>query len=185
MATLLDTGLIEFLLPLFVFLFIFVVIYALLSKTNLFGEKQTALNFLASICIAAVSIFAGNLVKLLGAVTPWIVFMIVILVLIFGMYSFFGVKNEEIWTTIGGQTVVYVIILIILLIGLNVVFESEVSPFSGGSSDASGNASLAAGKNVRTEVVSTLTHPKLLGALFILLVSAFTIKLLVDQVEKK
>ena len=124
MATILDTSLLAFLMPLFIFLFIFVVIYALLAKTNLFGEKQTALNFLAAMCIAAVSVFAGNLITLLGSVIPWIVFIIVILALVFGMYKMFGMEEKEIWTVLGGQVTIYVIILIVVLVGLTAVFKS-------------------------------------------------------------
>lgn len=183
MATLLDATLITFLLPLFVFLFIFVVIYALLTKTKLFGEKQVALNFLAAICIAAVAVFAGNLITLIGTVTPWIVFIIVILVLIFGMYKLFGIEDKEIWTNIGGQTLVYVIILLIVLIGLTQVFEPQISPYDDQQPGTVAKDSGLAGKNVKNEVISTLTHPRILGALFILLVSAFTVKLLVDRAE--
>ena len=176
MATLLDTGLIGFLLPLFVFLFIFVVIYALLGKTELFGKKQAALNFLAAICVAAVAVFAGNLIKIVGSITPWIVFIILVLVMIFGMYRFFGVEDKEIWSTFGGPNVITVIILIVVLIGLITVFESQLSPF-GPTTAAEGTSA----KNVRSEVINTLIHPRLLGALFILLVSAFTVKLLSDR----
>lgn len=184
MATLLDATLISFLMPLFVFLFIFVVIYALLTKTKLFGEKQVALNFLAAICVAAVAVFAGNLITLIGSVTPWIVFIIVILVLIFGMYRMFGIEDKEIWTNIGGQTLVYVIILLIVLIGLTQVFEPQISPYSDGQEPGTiAKDSGLAGKNVKNEVITTLTHPRILGALFILLVSAFTVKLLVDRAE--
>src|SRR3989338_3677933 len=124
MATLLDTSLIDFLLPLFVFLFIFVVIYALLYKTKLFGDKVPALNFLAAVCVAAVAVFAGNLVKIVSSVTPWIVFIILILVMIFGMYRFLGIQQDkEIWDTFGGPTVITVIIIIIVIIGLTTVFE--------------------------------------------------------------
>ena len=179
MATLLDATLISFLMPLFVFLFIFVVIYALLTKTKLFGEKQVALNFLAAICIAAVAVFAGNLITLIGTVTPWIVFIIIILVFIFGMYKLFGVEDKEIWDAIGGKTLVYVIILIIVLVGLSIVFEPQISPYAPGE-----NATGIAGKDVKSEVITTITHPRVLGALFILLVAAFTVKLLVDKVEK-
>src|SRR3989338_28553 len=179
MATLLDATLISFLMPLFVFLFIFVVIYALLTKTKLFGEKQVALNFLAAICIAAVAVFAGNLITLIGTVTPWIVFIIIILVFIFGMYKLFGVEDKEIWDSIGGKTLVYIIILIIVLVGLSIVFEPQISPYAPGE-----NATGIAGKDVKSEVITTITHPRVLGALFILLVAAFTVKLLVDKVEK-
>ncbi len=186
MATLLDGTLLSFLMPLFIFLLIFVIIYALLSKTELFGKKQAALNFLGAMCIAAVSAFSGSLIKLVGTVTPWIVFVIIILFLIFGLFGWLGIKNEVIWETIGSQTVVYVVILFILLIGLTVAFEPEVSPY-----DQSSNASLSvssqttsaglAGKNVKGEVFATLTHPRVLGALFILIVAAFTIRFLVDK----
>ena len=172
MATLLDATLIKFLMPLFVFLFIFVVIYALLTKTKLFGEKQVALNFLAAICVAAVAVFAGNLITLIGEVTPWIVFVIVILVLIFGMYKMFGLEDKEVWSAIGGHTLVYVIILLIVLVGLSTAFESQLTP----AGEEGG---------LRNRVITTLTHPRLLGALFILIVAAFTVKLLVDRVEEK
>ena len=185
MATLLDTGLLEFLLPLFAFLFIFVVIYALLSKTELLGKNQVPLNFLAAICIAAVSIFAGNLVKLISSVTPWIVFMIIILALVFGMYRFIGNPggDKEVWGTFGGPTVISVIIIFIVLIGLISVFESDITPFSQTQDTIGPDGKVIPGKTVKNEVIATLTHPRLLGALFILVVSAFTIKLLADRLE--
>ncbi|MBI2148732.1 hypothetical protein HYU23_03560 [Candidatus Woesearchaeota archaeon] len=160
MATILDTSLIDFLLPIFVFLFIFVVIYALLSKTELFGKNVPALNFLAAICVAAVAVFAGNLIKLVSSITPWIVFIIIVLVLIFGMFRFLDVKDKQIWDTFGGPIVVTVIILIVILIGLTTVFESQLTPFGGSSESAT--ISGVPGKTVKNEVISTLTHPRLL-----------------------
>ena len=185
MATLLDGTFITFLIPLFVFLLIFVIIYAILSKTDLFGKGQAALNFLGAICIAAVSVFSGNLIKLVGTVTPWIVFIFVILMFLFGMFKWLGLENKEIWSTIGGETVVYIVILLVLLIGLTVAFEPEVSPY-----DASANASMTvatsantgiAGKSVKNEALNTITHPRILGALFILIVSSFAIRLLTEK----
>lgn len=189
MATLLDTSLIAFLFPLFIFLLIFVAIYALLSKTNLFGEKQTTLNLLAAICIAAVAVFAGNLVTALGSIIPWIVFMIIILVLVFGLYKMFGVEEKEVWASIGGHTVIYIIILFVVLIGLITAFRSDVSPFTEERAGApvatsEGETQSVQGQTVQGEVIKTITHPRLLGALFILIVSALTVKLLVDKVEK-
>ena len=58
------------------------------------------------------------------------------------------------------------------------MFESQLSPF-GPTTAAEGTSA----KNVRSEVINTLIHPRLLGALFILLVSAFTVKLLSDRLE--
>ncbi len=182
MATILDTGLISFLLPVFVFLFILVVIYAILGKTELFGKTQTTLNLLAAICVAAVSVFAGNMIKVIGSIIPWIVFIALVLVLVFAIYMAFGKKEKEIWDTFGGPTVITVIIIFIVLIGLIAVFESDITPFSG-TSQVSSDGKIVQGQNVKNEVIATLTHPRLLGALFLLMVTVFTAKLLVDKLE--
>ncbi len=169
MATLLDLSLLNFLLPLFIFLFVFVVVYAILSRTSLFGEKQAALNFIAAFCVAALSVFTGTITGLVSIVTPWIVFMVLILVFLFGIFKFFGMKDEKVWDTIGGPALVYVIILIIILIGMSIVFEEESSP----SSD----------KSVKSEVITALTHPRLLAAIFILVVAAFSVRFLSEKLE--
>ena len=100
----------------------------------------------------------------------------------------FGVEEKEIWPTIGGHTVIYVIILLVVFMGLIAAFKSEVSPFAGErAADGTpiSEEEAAEGKNVQGEVLKTITHPRLLAALFILIVSAFTIKLLIDKVETK
>ena len=79
MATLLDVGLLSFLMPLFVFLFIFAIIYALLTKTKMLGDNMAAMNFLAAVCISAVAVFAGTITQVVVNVTPWIVFIIIVL----------------------------------------------------------------------------------------------------------
>ncbi|MBS3168198.1 hypothetical protein J4216_03680 [Candidatus Woesearchaeota archaeon] len=181
MATVLDTSLLSLITPIFVFLLIFVIIYSLLTKTKLFGDEKTAaLNFLAAVCIAAVAVFAGKLTLVVAAITPWLVFVILILAIIFGMYSWLGLKNEEIWTTIGGHITIYVVILIVILIGLVVVFEPEVTPFDEDTS--SGDSVERGAQDVRSQVISTIVHPRVLGALIILVIAAISIKLLVDKV---
>jgi hypothetical protein len=168
MATVLDVSLLSFLSPLFVFLLVFVLIYAILSKTSMFGEKQNALNFVAAICIAALSLFMGTVTKLISVVTPWIFFIIFVLVLLFAMFQFFGMENKEIWASIGGPILIYVIILLVIIIGLALVF---------------GNQATDPDKTVKSETVTALTHPRLLGALFILLITAFAVRLLSDKIE--
>lgn len=169
MATLLDISLLGFLLPLFIFLLVFVIVYVILSKTTLFGEKNNALSFIAAFCLAAVSVFTGSFTSFVSVVTPWIVFIGFILVLLFAIFKFFSLEDSKIWDTIGGPTLVYVVILIILLIGIAIVFGSDVAPSGEGS--------------VKNEVIVALTHPRILGALFILIVSAFAVRLLSEKLE--
>ena len=168
MATILDIGLLSLLSPIFVFLIVFVLIYGILLKTSLFPEDQKALKLIAAVSIAAVSVFAGAVTNLITVVTPWLVFLIFILVIFFLMFSFVGMKDtKEIWDTIGGPSLYFVLALIIIISGLAAVFEKDVSPFGEDQ-----------GKTVKSEVISTLTHPRMLGALFLLIVATFTIRFL-------
>src|SRR3989344_2970768 len=99
MATLLDTTLLAFFAPLFIFLFVFAVIYALLQKSQIFGENQKTLDLIAAVSVAAVSVFIGGttFVGLIASVVPWIVFIFIIFVLLFSFYMFFGLEKEEVW----------------------------------------------------------------------------------------
>jgi|SRR3989344_5082171 len=191
MASLLDASLLGFFAPLFIFLFLFAVMYALLQRTNIFGtwEGVKALNLIAAFSVAAVATFIGDTtVKLISSVLPWIVFVIVIFVLLFGLYMFFGLSEKKVWDIVG-QTPVFVIVLIIILIGLSAVFEKELSPYQTSDGESrtvindQGEEVLAENKNPRSAALDTLTHPRLLGALFMLIVAGASIKLIVDKIE--
>ncbi len=186
MATLLDFSLLRFLMPLFVFIFIFAAVYALVSKTEIFGKNQ-ALKLLLSISVAAVSLFAGSLVTAFGSIIPWLVFIVVIVMLIFAFYTAFGVKSDEVWNVMGGQVTIFVIILVVIAIGLTAAFKKDVSPFEGERDGVSDSAAVTAerGGDVQSETIRTLTHPRLLAALFILVVASFTVRLIVEKVEEK
>ena len=116
MATLLDTGLLTFFLPVFVFIFVFTLLFALLEKVKLFGDNKT-LNVAAALSVAAISLFTGQFVGLIAIITPWIIFLLVILFMIFAIFGFFNVKDEKIWDLFG-HTPVFIIILIIVIIGI-------------------------------------------------------------------
>lgn len=187
MASVIDVGLLAFFLPFFIFLFVFVVVFAILEKTKLFGEGQKTLNLVAAFSIAAVSIFTGRLVSLVTAITPWIAFMMIVFLFISAIYIFFGKTQQTFWDVLG-ETPVFVIVLLIVFTGISVVFESELSPYaqSDGTQveiprDSEGVPIVA--KNPRTEALKTLTHPRVLSALFILVVSAFAIRFLADKYE--
>ena len=177
MATLLDTGLLSFLTPLFIFLFIFVLIYAILNKTKLFGENMGALNLIAAVCIAAVSVFAGRVTGLIISIVPWFVFIAIILFLIFMIFMFFGVKEGDVWDMMFGKTWIFVLLLIIILIGLSQTFEKQITPYGQNATVSSSTG------NVQGEVVKTITHPRLLAAIFLLVTSGLAIKLIIDKFE--
>ena len=190
MATpsLLDVGILSFFLPIFVFIFIFTILLALLEKSEILGKGQKLLNVAAAFSVAAISIFAGKLTSLVSVVIPWIVFIFVLLLLIFVIFGFFGVQNKDIWDLFG-ETSVFVIILIIVLVGITIVFETTLTPYSGASgtegvvSGSSNEVSATLGNNPQTETLKTLTHPRLLGALFTLIIAASTVSFLTRKLK--
>ncbi|MFA4887475.1 MAG: hypothetical protein WC595_04635 [Candidatus Nanoarchaeia archaeon] len=188
MATpsLLDVGILSFFLPIFVFIFIFTILLALLEKSEILGKGQKLLNVAAAFSVAAISIFAGKLTSLVSVVIPWIVFIFVLLLLIFVIFGFFGVKDKDIWDLFG-ETTVFVVILVIVLVGITIVFETTLTPYSGGSGGDGTSVSLdgtvAAGNNPQTETLKTLTHPRLLGALFTLIIAASTVSFLTRKLK--
>ena len=158
MASLLDVGLLGFFLPFFVFLFIFVVLFGFLEKSGVFGEKSRKINIVAALSVAAISIFSGDLVKIIQIVTPWIAFTFIMLVLLFSLYMFFGEKPERVWDIIG-YTPVALLIIGIILLGIVNVFEAEVSPFAEGEEievvGDDGTVTVQKAKNPTNEALKT------------------------------
>ena len=181
MATLLDVGLLTYLLPFFIFLFVLAVVFGILSKTKFISDNNT-INLVIAICIAAVSIFAGTITGAISSIIPWIVFVALILVLIFVIFMFFGLKESEVWDTIGGKTLIFIIFLLIIFIGVTKTFEKDVSPYTAPNGTVITPSGGVQGGNVQGEVVRTITHPRLLAAIFILVTSGFAIRLIIDKV---
>ena len=85
----------------------------------------------------------------------------------------------------------FIIILIIVIIGISIVFDTTLSPYQPSNPDsvavmsaASGtNASVLEAKttNARQQTIRTITNPRILGALFMLIIAAATMRYLVDK----
>lgn len=187
MATILDTGVLAFFLPVFVFIFVFSLLFALLEKVKLFGENKT-LNVAAALSVAAISLFAGQFVGLIAVITPWLVLLLVALFMVFAIFQFFDVEKAKIWDLFG-HTPIFILILIIIIVGISIVFDTTLSPYKATTettasvvSSVSGtNASQLQDTNPREQTIKTLTHPRILGALFMLVVAAATMRYLGDK----
>ncbi len=194
MASVLDTSLLSFFLPVFVFIFVWAITYGFLIVTKLFGDEAKTLNSVASFCVAIIAVLSGNIVKLVAAITPWIMFIAILLFFIFAIYLFFGAAGEErkatptamreIWPLFG-QVPIFIIIVIIAVVGISSVFEQTVSPYEinedGEYVDVDTGELVTyvdadEEKTTTGETIKTLVHPRVLGALFILIVAALVIQ---------
>src|SRR3989338_10285099 len=155
MATFLDVGLLGFFLPVFTFLFILVLMYAIIHKTNWFGDKE-GLKWIASLSIAALATLAGKPKELITFMTPWFVVIFVFLIFMFMILIFLGTKEEEAWNTVGGKTLYFIIAILIFVIGMSQVYEGIFSPYNPQE-----------GQTVAGETLRTIFHPRVLGAIFL------------------
>ncbi|MBS3163301.1 hypothetical protein J4427_01290 [Candidatus Woesearchaeota archaeon] len=172
MATLLDTGLLYHFLPLVTFLFIFSLVYIILDNTDWMGTNKT-LKFIVALSIALVSLFAGGVVDLINYIVPWFVFIFVFLILLFMGLTFLGIEKQVVWNNLSIWTVM-VIAFLLLIIGITQVYGEIFTPYAGSNVT----------KTIGSETLRTLFHPRVLGAIFILIIASLSVRFIAPRMEK-
>ena len=173
MATILeDLGFLQFFLPVFTFLFIFVLVYAVLDKFKLMGENKW-LKLMAAFSIALLFLFSKDTLRFVEFITPWFIVLVVVALFILSLFMFMGLKEGDVEKTIKDPVVywtIIVIIIILLIIAIGEVF-TFVAPDQTGTPPSAG--------------LAAVTHPRTLGALFLLVIAAFAVKFISTGFEKK
>ncbi|MFH1210006.1 MAG: hypothetical protein V1663_04425 [archaeon] len=180
MATVMDIRLLQYILPVFSFLFIWLVTYAVMDKFNL--AKSTSVKLLVSFCIAMLFIFSSRALRFVNIVTPWFVVMVIVALFLIALFMFMGVKEEVIGKSVGDPRVywtVIIIAIILLIIALIDVFGDVQSPYGnlGDNTDTTTSSTSSAQTSTssptrQSEGLNTIVHPRVLGALFLLVASA-------------
>lgn len=178
MATVLDVGLLQYFLPAFTFLFITILSFAMLKKV--LKDLDSRAIWVASICIGLIALFSGSAIQLIQFITPWYVVIFVFLLLTFMSLMFWMGPNEkepekQILSAMGGIQTIVVVGILILVIGISQVFGNVFSPY-----DPTGPAA----KTIGGETLKTVFNPRVLGAVFILIIAAFAVQR-ISEVEVK
>jgi len=178
----LDISLLKFLSPLITFLLIWGITYAVLEKSNILKGTKQFHAFLGFI-VALLFSFTPKAVTLIETVTPWIVVLFVVVILILVLFLATGWTEHSFQEAMGEPVMrwtLIIIILIILVASLTKVF-APISPVAGGETSIENgeDGSGAVGEEKRRAVFS----PKILGAVFLLIVAAFAIRLLTPSLE--
>jgi hypothetical protein len=120
------SGLMYF-LPLFSFLFVFVIIYAILTKTKVLGENNFA-NIFVSFVIAIVFATTAGTREYIETVTPWVV---VLAICMFFILLVIGLSQQKIDAIMkpGFVWVFIILVLVIFLFAASNVFSSVMTPF--------------------------------------------------------
>ena len=98
------------------------------------------------------------------------VFIFVFLILLFMGLTFLGIEQKVIWNNLSIWTVM-VIAFLLLLIGITQVYSDVFTPYAGSNVT----------KTIGSETLRTLFHPRVLGAIFILIITAYPSIILLEK----
>ncbi len=168
MVSLIDSGLGEFLIPIFIFLLIYAIIYAVLMKVKLLGDSAN-INAIVAFVLAALFAITPGAMEFVTVIAPWFVVLVIIAFSILLVFMFGGVKMDTIENIFHNSTVYWTIIMlsiIILIGGLTSVYGPI---FIGGSPDGGG-----AGSSIHKAIFNA----KVLTTIVVLIIFAFAVRLL-------
>lgn len=106
-----DLSAVNYVLPLASFIFIFVLLFALLLKTKILGENAFS-NAVISFIVAVIFISISSVRELLELMLPWFSIIIVVIVIVILLVTFVMKKPEDVlkpglaWTIVGLVAVV-------------------------------------------------------------------------------
>jgi hypothetical protein len=191
MATLFDGGLLASFGSVFTFLFVYVLIYGILTKIHFFGEKTEGLNALIALCAAVFTMFSPMVVGMVTYMIPWLVVLLVVGLMIWVFSSYMGMEINPKIRGGTGETVVIVIMIVVVIIFL-IAFSKFYNPNGTQSStqvvytsqsvvvvDENGtqiNSTKFTEVDNRPDWMRTLFSAKVLGLVLLLFIAGFSIK---------
>ena len=150
--------------------------YAVLDKFKLMGDNK-AVKFIASLSIAFLFLFSKGVLEFVNFITPWFVVLVIIALFVLSLFMFMGLKEKSMEATIGDPRVywtILVIIIILLIAAIGTVFSDFFSTEGGEITDPT-----------KASITQILVHPRVLGALFLLVIISFAIKNIASFAESK
>ncbi len=187
MATFLDMGMLEYFNIIFYFLFLFVLVFAVMQATK-FPTENKNLSAILAFLIAVLVIFSSSTRDIISIITPTFVVIIFFLFFILLIYRFMGANDADVRSIMGSEggtrTFLLIIILIIILSTLGKTFFSGTAETTeNGEMNISGKNS-EVGTKGEDALVGTLTHPKLLGLVLILIIGAFAMTFISREAQQ-
>ncbi len=169
MATILETGLIEFLMPAIVFLFVLVTGYALLMKVKFFGSNK-GLNGLIAFIIALLFFIVPQMRTVVTLFTPWVSLLTILVVALFVFFMFLGVKEEKVVKVTMESAVFMTIVIAAILILFLIALTQAFGPFLITNQEP----------GFWNAVKRVVFSPMVLGAFFIIILGSYAVKFIAE-----
>lgn len=178
MASLLDISLLGNFSDVFIILFIFVAIYAVLLFRGPFGGNK-GLNALIAFAVSMIMAFSGPALKIVADTVPWAVLLLVVLMVTLLASKSVGV-DLPISLTKNLGTWILVIMVIVFVINVSMQLGQTAGPYLSNGSinpdyvEANGEGDVASGSYAQN-FGATLFHPKVLAMLLVLIIGLFSV----------
>ncbi len=171
MVTPLDIGLLEYVVPIFSFLLVYAVLYAILIKTKILGDNNLV-NSVVPLAISILFLLMPGAVSFINFITPWFVVLVIVGFAVALLFLFLGVSDETVKGWAHNPTIYWtalIFMMIIIIAGLIHVFGN----FFG----APDPGAVSAG----AEIEFSIFHPKIIATIFVLIVAAFSVKFISEE----
>lgn len=172
MATLMDVSLLDYFTSFFIFIFVWVFFYAILTKLKFLSDKS-GINALISACVAVLVLVTSPVVNFIKVLTPWFVVLLFVFFCFIMIFMLFGIKLEDIAKQMGSSGNVWTIIVILIIL-LIIAMAQVFGPAIAGVTQDDETSSAGFMHTIGVIVFS----PKILAVFFLLLVAAQTVRLI-------
>ncbi len=149
-------------MSIFGFLLVFLVMYAILTKTKILGESPF-INSFVSFIFAIIFVVFAPAVKYVQTIVPWVAILIICLFFVL-IIAGFSQKDISVFMKPALGWVFIVLLAIVFLVSAIVVFNPMLKPYLPGSSGSGGDAFLL-------NITDFLYSEKVLGAVLLLIIA--------------
>ncbi len=198
MATVFDASILQHFTLLFSMILVMAIVYGILQFSNAFHASK-GLHVLIAFMIGLLMILVPDVTAVLGTMIPWFTLLFIFIVLLLLVYRIFGASDELIASALKDRALVWVIIIIavvIVLVSFSTVYGQRLleqrvgGPPAEGTSvigslpgPASGTIGETGTPSFEHNLAATFFHPKILGALFLLIIATITMAILAMEAK--
>lgn len=171
MATFLDVSGLEHFSNFFAFIFVWLLVYAVLTFTHAFGDNK-AISIFVGLLLGIFVLMSPTLTGAIGFIVPWFAAVLIFIVLISVLFKSFGAGSFEAY---GSLKWGFLVLIVIAMIAgtLGYIRDRTVLP---GDNESATDSDFAKSSLI-------IFHPKVMGMLFILIIAVFTIALLAGRMS--
>lgn len=116
-------------MPVFGFLLVFSVVYALLSKTQALGENRFV-SILVSFCVAIIFLISSTAIRVVEQITPWVAVFAILLVFVVLLVGVILKADtlEKVFTPAFGWFILVVVIVFFIISGSLILGKAFTMP---------------------------------------------------------